>query len=219
MACSQGRGGFLRYWGPLICVLALPMASLAQANGRRSRFDLFLEGGGSFMTPKTTSQITGYSTSLFGPTVARETVTLQNSGRLFAGADFWFTQHDAIQASYAYNSADMTESTENLDPPVPGGWVGFIERAHTLSFDYMHSFQAGSRWQVLVMAGIGRIWRTPLAPGSFVSNLGAGAEFSLTRHWGIRAEYRDFMMPYPTAGFVGGMANNHAPTIGLVYHF
>ncbi len=171
------------------------------------------------MMPKTASQVIGFAAPILGPIVARETVTLQDSGRLFAGADFWFTQHDAIQASYAYNSADMTESTKPLDPPIGGGWGLFIERAHTLSFDYMHSFPAGSRWQILLMAGIGKIWRTSHEPGSFVGNLGAGAEFSLTRHWGIRAEYRDFMMPYPTAGFVGGMANNHAPTIGLVYHF
>lgn len=113
----------------------------------------------------------------------------------------------------------MVESTQPLNPPIGGGWALFIERAHTLSFDYMHSFQAGSRWQILLMAGIGKIWRAPQAPGSFAGNLGAGAEFSLTRRWGIRAEYRDFMMPYPTAGYVGGMANNHAPTMGLVYHF
>lgn len=211
---------------PLACtaiatfLLTLLQCTNAYAQGKRhQRFDLFVEGGGSFFTPKSASEQIGYTAAPFGNIVARETTVLQESGRLSAGGDYWFTQHDAVQASYSYNSADMTETTQPLNPPVTGGYVLFTPRASTVSFDYLRSFRPKPKWQILLLVGIGRIWRTRRAQGSFVANLGAGVEFAFTRHWGVRAEYRDFIMPYPTAGFVGGWVHNHAPMVGLVYHF
>lgn len=202
----------------LLALLLAATTAYAQQR-RRHRFDLFAEGGGSFFTPKSASQQIGYTAPGFGNIVARETTTLQDSGRVFVGGDYWFTQGDAIQVSYSYSLAGLTETTQPLNPPIHGGYVPFAPRASTVSFDYMRSFRVTPRWQLLVLAGVGRIWRTRLAPGSFVVNLGVGAEFAITCDWGVRMEYRDFIMPYPTAGFVGGWVHNHAPTIGIVYHF
>lgn len=190
----------------------------AQAARGHGRFDLFVEGGGSFFTPKTAREQIGYVAPPIGPVVADETTSLADSGRLFLGGDFWFTRHDGVQVSYSYNPGNVAVTTAPIQPPVNGGSAFFTPRVSTISFDYLRSFAVGRRWSLFLAAGAGRLWRTRGASGSFVANLGFGAEFAITRRWAARAEYRDYL-PYPAAGFASGWVHEHVPTIGIVYRF
>jgi hypothetical protein len=235
------RGGTLRFtlWRPgpasprsarcgqallvVIASLATASAARAQQTNHRQKFDLFVEGGGSFYTPKSTSRVIGFTSPLFGPIVARETVTLQDSGRLFAGGDFWFTRHDAIQVSYSYSLADVAQATAPIDPPISGGAAFFVGRRHDLSFDYVHSFSLSHRWRFLLASGIGADWWRNSFDGTvitgFAANVGAAASFRLTEHWAVRGEYRVYISQVPSSGFVGGTTYDHVPTLGIVFRF
>lgn len=217
-----------RFFLVALLVLGFPVLSSAAHKPRKFHYDLFAEGGGSLyqgeMNTATSSTIltsTGITTFTF---VASQTV--EDSGRLFVGGDFWLTRHDAIQASYSYAPADLPSTVTIVIYP-PGssqpstnvtsstGSLG----GHFLSFDYLRSFTLSRNWSLLLAAGVGAVWwhSRSFTPRHFSANLGVGLSYRLTRHWAVRAEYRDYMEEFPPSG--GAMLHDHAPTVGLVYRF
>lgn len=208
----------------LACLLAAPVAR-AQARGhkRRGWLDLFVEGGGSFFVPQTTSGLFGFpAPPPYGPQVGEIADKVQDSGRLFAGADFWLNRHNAIQASYSYSTADVTSTFIYVEPGPGSTSDSPPSRMDILSFDYLHEFSLSKRWGLFLDAGIGRVWwHDPafLYTGGLAANLGTGVSFRITNHWSARAEYRDYIMRLPTEPFVGGLVHDNSPTLGIVYRF
>lgn len=195
----------------------------AQASWLHNRLDLFAEGGGSFYQGQQEIASAVAVVSAGGSTilsVMTTTATIQDSGRLLLGTDLWFTHHDAVQASYSYSPADLAGTTTvSLGPSEPP--VSFTSPlgAHFLSFNYLRSFALGRRWRLLLEAGLGRVWwkATQSTDARFSVNVGTGLSYRIAQHWAFRAEYRDYVEPFPGPG--GVMLNNHAPTLGIVFHF
>ena len=222
----------LRSVALLAYLLAAPIAH-AKSHKWRLRVDLFAEGGGSFFDPgelapeHSTALIQGTST----PEVVTTTQALQDSWRLFAGEDLWFTRHDAIQFSYAYSPADVSFAQTFSPPPPPGsGLFSFtgtaIERLNIFSLDYVRSFNVGRRWRLLLAAGVGRPLITSQNSNvelgnsaSIAFNLGVGLQYNLARHWALRTDYRDFILRerFPSTGLA--FEEDHSPTIGIVFRF
>jgi hypothetical protein len=213
----------------LVLLLGLLSATpaLAQSHWLHNRLDLFAEGGGSFFTPGkiTLSAATFPLPATNGnPPTSQSYVakgSLLSSGRLFVGGGFWFTRHDAVQLSYSYTSTNPTDFvffTPPL-PPFPNPLIFSVaERAHFFSVDYLRAFPIGSHWNWFLAAGIGTVDYRTAYSGSlkFAANLGTGISYRLTRRWSLRAEYRDYIVRYP---FENALMHNHAPTLGVVFHF
>ncbi len=206
----------------LAAVLAASVPAHAQRNELLSRFDVFVEGGGSFRVPRASTLQIGFTAPPpIGNVVANETVELRNSGRLFAGVDFWITPHDAVQVSYSYSPNDMVASTQPISPPIGGGTLEYTFRNHFLSFDYLHSFPVAKRWRLLLAAGIGRVWWYDVYggpnPSYLAVNVGAGVSFRISSRWSVRAEYRDYVMHLISSPEERGLVHDNAPTVGVVF--
>jgi hypothetical protein len=211
------RGSALLVW-----LVAVPAAQ-ARSRGRHRRLDAFVEGGGSFFVPQTSSNFFGFPAAPpYGPEVGYVTAKVQDSGRFFVGADFWLGRHDAVQVGYSYSPADVT-TTFILVEPAPGSQSQSPPSGiHILSFDYVHAFSLSKRWRLFLDAGIGRVWwnsHYTLYTGGLAGNLGTGVSFRITSHWSARAEYKDCILRLPTEPFVGGLVHDNSPTIGIAYHF
>lgn len=204
-------------------VTGFPALSFAAHKSWKSRFDLFAEGGGSLYQGQHQSieTVTVMNPTVTSTSIWLVTTNVEDSGRLFVGGDFWFTRHDAVQASYSYARADLSYATtvlqQGLEPsPPPSSSQPF--GAHFLSVDYLHSFTLSGNWRLLLDAGVGAVlWNPPVPSRNFSANLGAGVGYRLSRHWAVRAEYRDYMERFPYYG--QAMLHDHAPTVGLVYQF
>lgn len=206
--------------------LAAP--AFAQSHWLHHRLDLFAEGGGSFFTPQPENVATNVVeeiTSGNPPTIQSVSLingSLHDAARLFVGADLWFTQNDAVQVSYSYGPANETISTFTIYPPsstnpvTESGTVSL--RMHFITVDYLRAFHIASRWRWFLDAGIGGVdWRTGYASSfRFAANIGTGVSFRLSKRWSLRAEYRDYMIRFP---FATPLLHNHAPTLGVVFHF
>ncbi len=213
--------------GPLavVCFALLLGAVSAKAQSVNLHgLDVFVEGGGSFFDPSTTSILNVVPSSQPGVLLlSSETVSFQDSGRFFAGGDVWFLPHDAVQVSLAYSRNDVSVSS-GTPALQESGLFGTTSRSERiLSFDYVHAFPIGRRWKVLTFAGPGAIWFAEsygTVERSFAVNLGAGASFRLTRHWTLRAEYRDFIIKESPILLGGNLfEEDHSPTVGVVFHF
>ena len=214
---------FSRFFLIAASVVAFPALCFGAHKRRKFHFDLFAEGGGSLYqgAENTVNIVTTLTRTSSSTTTFLSTGTIEDSGRLFAGADFWFTRHDALEASYSYARADTSFTTIAFptNPALPPQSFASSIGGHFLSFDYLRSFNLSGNWSLLLDAGIGAVWwKGPyIADRAFSANIGAGVSYRLTRHWAVRAEYRDYMEGFPFSG--GAMLHDHAPTIGLVYRF
>lgn len=196
--------------------------AFTQSHRLHNRIDLFAEGGGSFFTPGQTQlgSVLFLSTQTVEASVGEG--SLQNAGRLFVGADFWFTPRDAVQASYSYSPADETITMVTVYPPstpptVTSGGTAPL-RMHFFSVDYLRAFRVASRWRWFLAAGLGGVdWRGRFVPSfRFAVNIGTGISFRVSPRWSLRAEYRDYMIRFP---YSNPLVHNHAPSLGVVFHF
>jgi hypothetical protein len=227
------------FFSSIHLLLFLPLAALLLAtpvlaqqkpkkNWLSGRFDLFAEGGGSFFTPGNvqTSTVDVLTTvgvpsrPLYGYNLSKS--SLHAAGRLFVGADFWLTPHDALELSYSYSPANETTTLFSFFPTQgTSSYTSSISeslRAHFFSLDYLRKFQINSRWNWYLAAGIGTVnWRgRNYSSANFAANLGTAVSYRVTSRWGLRVDYRDFIISLLQTG---SLVNNHAPTIGPVFHF
>lgn len=208
-----------------LSALCFPVLSSAAHKRRKFHYDLFVEGGGSLYQGEasTVSLVTEITSTSANTSAYISNETVQDSGRLIVGSDFWFTRHDALQASYSYARADISATTIGFlypsGSPLPSTSFTVPLGGHFLSFDYLRSFTLSRHWSFLLEAGVGGVWwhADSRAYRNFSANLGAGIIYRLTRHWAVRAEYRDYMERFPISG--DGMLHDHSPTIGLLYRF
>ena len=221
------RRWFSRFLLVVASVVAFPALSFAAHKHRKFHFDLFAEGGGSFFTPSNAQVSFVEPTTLGGQTqgvgFTLATGTLHDAARLSVGTDFWFTGRDAIQFSYSYTSANesLTVYSPFLLPGIPAAsFISQSQRANFFSADYLHEFTLGRHWRLFPAGGIGAVvWTDPLySVKGFAANFGGGAEYRLTGHWAVRADYRDYVVCFP---FGPGctLMEDYSPTVGLVYSF
>jgi len=181
--------------------------TIACGQGNPLNIDVFAEGGGSFLSNGALGAYCNVD-SLFGCTYYSRGFSY--GARLFAGARFRFTSHDAIEASYAYSPNPFALP---YAPP---------DRLDVISFNYVRYFGVRTRVQPFATVGIGANHFTGLAnlgyPSAngfyFVGNFGAGADVVLQRHVALRLELRDYVGPPPS--FLSGTSHDIVPSVGIV---
>jgi opacity protein-like surface antigen len=131
--------------------------------------------------------------------------------RLFAGARFRFTSHDAIEASYSYSPNSFSLFQPN--------------RPDLISVNYVRYLDIRTPFQPFATAGVGaNRFGGSAASGlssyngfRFAGNFGAGADIILTRHVALRLELRDYVGGQPS--FATGTSHDLVPSVGIVFRF
>lgn len=217
------------------CVL-LSYSPLCMAqNSGESRFQFFAAGGSSSITDKS-SQATatvGIADQVVEVDINTRT-HVHPSGRLLAGFRYFLTRSDAFEVSYSYAPTNIKIILTDTLTTSAGSTTGVIivptsVRSHLYSFNYVRRFRAGGRWQPYLTAGIGGVHWQAVQNAQFLSgfgngfagNFGAGIMWNLSPHWGLQAEYRDFLLEHPRFEALAptGMSHDQSPTVGVVYRF
>jgi opacity protein-like surface antigen len=159
--------------------------------------------------------------------------SFSETGRLFAGARYRFTRHDALEASYSYSPNHY--SLQEAGQPTLSGY----NRVDLISFDYIRYLWTKTRVQPFVTGGVGaNRFSGPSNASAVVSghfnadkgwqfawNLGCGADLVLQRHLALRLEVRDYITGQPTPNSISGITGlaatsyNVVPSVGLVFRF
>lgn len=199
-------------------------AQVAAAQNSHPKFELFAEGGVS-----TTNHFTGEQLSItsFRPPQFETLQTrssLRTTGRLFAGVRLWLDKSQALEVNYSYSPSALVSSltcvpacTRNSIRPIP-------LRANFFAGNYVHTLPSFRSLHPFLTAGAGGMFLEPHYSGikhdPFVADLGGGVDHSLTQHWLLRAEYRDWLFDMPHYGSSGsGLVHNMVPSIGPVFRF
>jgi len=145
-----------------------------------------------------------------------------NSGGVLASYRYFFTQHQGVEANYGY-----ALNTQNYG--LGTGAIGVKTYSHEVSGDYVFRMPM-KHWSPFVLAGVGALVFDPnnFAGGSSQGRAsfvyGAGADFNLSSHIFMRAEYRGFVYDSPTYSIPGlsgldRITHRAEPSIGFGYRF
>jgi hypothetical protein len=201
--------------------------SWAYAQDPPPRFEVFAEGGGSFLN-NGTGQIFVVVPAcplpmICLPVSSSVASSFSKTGRVVAGGRLRFTRHDAVEASYSYspNHFSVQQGTQALGSA--------YNRVNLISFNYVRYLWFGTRVQPFATAGLGT--NTFSGPSSaslvvsglvkadngyqFAWNYGGGADIVLRRHLALRLELRDYVTGQPS--FITGTSHNVVPSVGIVF--
>jgi opacity protein-like surface antigen len=145
-----------------------------------------------------------------------------NSGGVLGSYRYFFNAHNGVEANYGY-------SLNTQSYGLTGGGLGVKSYSHEISAAYV--FRVPMRkFTPFVLAGAGGLIFDPKdfvgansqARAAFV--YGGGADFNLSQHVFVRAEYRGFVYNSPTydiPGLAGTDRTTHRaePSIGFGYRF
>jgi opacity protein-like surface antigen len=145
-----------------------------------------------------------------------------NSGGVLASYRYFFTTHQGVEANYGY--ALNTQSFL-----APSGGVGVKNYSHELSAMYVFRLPM-RRFTPFVGAGAGALMFNPkdFQGADFQTRpafvYGGGADFNLSRHLFMRAEYRGFVYNSPTFNLselngTDRITHRAEPSIGFGYRF
>ncbi len=145
-----------------------------------------------------------------------------NTGGVLASYRFFFTQNQGVELNYGY--ALNTESYG-----LESGPIGLKTYSHEVSGDYVLRFPQ-RHWSPFLLAGVGGLVFDPKdfvgasaqARAAFV--YGGGADFNLSKHVFMRAEYRGFLYSSPTYDFprlsgLDRISHRAEPSVGFGYRF
>ncbi len=220
----------LRILAPAIAFLFV-LATSTCAQNRPPRFEVFAEGGGSFLTggngilPCPASGSCTFTDFTAGSAASS---SFSFTGRLTAGARFRFTPRNALEASYSFspNQFSVQQGTLTSGP--------LYTRADLVSFNYVHYLWAKTPVQPFATGGIGaNRFSGPMqgsiavVPGPYpfntdngfqlTWNFGGGTDIVLHRHLALRLELRDYVAGQPS--FITGTSHNIVPSAGIVFRF
>ncbi|HXX22797.1 MAG TPA: hypothetical protein VEO19_06585 [Terriglobia bacterium] len=216
----------IRVAAPWILLISFT-CSWAGAQDPPAGFELFAEGGGSFLNGGSGVKLVACPAlcpigGACPPCPPSATSSFSKTGRLFAGARFYFTRHDALEASYSFspNHFSLQQGTQ----PIGSAY----NRVNLVSFNYVRYLWVRTPINPFVTAGLGtNRFSGPLSASAVVSglvgadngwqfawNYGGGADVVLQRHIALRLELRDYVTGQPS--FIAGTSHNIVPSVGIV---
>ena len=186
-----------------VASVALPV----YAQSEEGRQEVAIQAFGSFVTTTTHNGIDNTAT---------------DSGGVLASYRFFFSKHHGVEANYGY--ALNTQSYAST-----AGALGVKTNSHEVSGAYVFRMPLG-KITPFALAGAGALVFNPRdfsgastqTRAGFV--YGAGADFNLTHHVFMRAEYRGFVYNSPTydlpalAG-LDRVTHRAEPSVGFGYRF
>ncbi len=145
-----------------------------------------------------------------------------NSGGVLGSYRYFFNAHSGVEANYGYSLNTQTYGSTN-------GVLGVKNYSHEMSAAYVFRMPMRN-FTPFVLAGAGGLIFDPKdfvgastqARAAFV--YGGGADFKLSEHVFLRAEYRGFVYNSPTydlAGLTGADRITHRaePSVGFGYRW
>ena len=187
-------------------VASFALPAYAQSD-EAARQDIAVQAFGSFVTTTTQNGIDNSAT---------------NSGGVLASYRYFFSTHHGVEANYGY--ARNTESYT-----AAAGALGVNTNSHEVSGAYVFRMPL-HKVTPFALAGVGALVFDPRdyagvstqTRAAFV--YGAGADFNLTNHIFMRAEYRGFVYNSPTYDLpaVAGLdrvTHRAEPSVGFGYRF
>jgi len=184
--------------------IAVPAYAQSDEGGRQ---EVAVQALGSFVTTTTQNGIDNSAT---------------NSGGVLGSYRFFFSKHHGVEADYGYS-----RNTQNYTSAA--GALGVKTNSHEISGAYVFRMPF-RRVTPFVLAGVSALVFDPRdfarasrqTRAAFV--YGAGADFNLTHHLFMRAEYRGFVYNSPTYDLPGLAGLDRAthraePSVGFGYRF
>ncbi len=187
-----------------IASMALPAFSQSETPGRN---EVSVQAFGSFVKSTTNNGIENQAT---------------NSGGVLGSYRYFFNAHSGVEANYGYSLNTQSYGSTS-------GLLGVKSYSHEVSAAYVFRMPM-RKFTPFVLAGAGGLIFDPKdfagassqARAAFV--YGGGADFDLTHHVFVRAEYRGFLYNSPTydlAALAGVDRTTHRaePSVGFGYRW
>jgi opacity protein-like surface antigen len=184
-------------------LLMMSLPAWAQEDYTRFKSEVTAQAIGSFV--KTTTQ-NGVSQNA------------DNTAGVVGSYRFYFDRHNGVEANYGY-----TQNTEKY------GTTGIETNSHEVSAAYVLRFPM-KHWSPFVLAGAGGMIFDPKnfagannqARAAFL--YGGGADFNLSDHLFVRAEYRGFVYNSPTYDLsslngLDRITHRAEPSVGIGWKF
>jgi opacity protein-like surface antigen len=191
-------------WFVSLASLALPAFSQSETPGKN---EVSVQAFGSFVKGTTNNGIENKAT---------------NSGGVLGSYRYFFNTHSGVEANYGYSL-----NTQNYG--LTNGVLGVKNYSHEISAAYVFRMPM-RKLTPFVLAGAGGLIFDPKdfagassqARAAFI--YGGGADFNLTHHIFVRAEYRGFVYNSPTydlTGLSGVDRTTHRaePSVGFGYRW
>jgi len=192
-------------WFAGIASVALP--AFSQSENTSLKNEVSVQAFGSFVKSTTDNGVQNRAT---------------DSGGVLGSYRYFFNAHNGVEADYGYSLNTQSYGSTS-------GALGVKSYSHEISAAYV--FRMPMRhFTPFVLAGAGGLIFDPkdLVGASSQSRAafvyGGGADFDLSRHVFVRAEYRGFVYNSPTydlAGFAGLDRTTHRaePSVGFGYRW
>ena len=187
-----------------IASMALPAFSQSETPGKN---EVSVQAFGSFVKSTTNNGIENQAT---------------NSGGVLGSYRYFFNAHSGVEANYGYSLNTQSYGST-------AGVLGVKSYSHEISAAYVFRLPM-RKFTPFVLAGAGGLIFDPKdfagassqARAAFV--YGGGADFDVTHHVFVRAEYRGFVYNSPTydlAGLAGVDRTTHRaePSVGFGYRW
>jgi len=187
-----------------IASMALPAFSQSETPGKN---EVSVQAFGSFVKSTTNNGIENQAT---------------NSGGVLSSYRYFFNDHNGVEANYGYSLNTQSYGSTS-------GLLGVKSYSHEVSAAYVFRMPM-RKFTPFVLAGAGGLIFDPKdfagassqARAAFV--YGGGADFDLTHHVFVRAEYRGFVYNSPTydlANLSGVDRTTHRaePSVGFGYRW
>jgi outer membrane immunogenic protein len=191
----------------IVGAIAVSAPAFSQDESPTYRNEASVQAFGSFVK-STTSNGVGQSAS--------------NSGGVLASYRFFFNAHNGVEANYGY--ALNTQNFFSANGP-----LGVKTNSHEASGAYVFRIPL-RRFRPFVLAGAGALVFDPRDLSGAGSQTraefiyGGGADFNISRHVFMRAEYRGFVYNSPTYNLTSldgtdRITHRAEPSIGFGYRF
>ncbi len=173
-------------------------------------------------TPRQEASVQGFGSFVKSTTHDGIENKATNSGGVLGNYRFFFNAHHGVEANYGY-------SLNTQSYGLPSGVVGVKTYSHEISGAYVFRQRFG-KLTAFALAGAGALVFDPKdftgaktqTRAAFI--YGAGADYPLSHHLFVRAEYRGFVYNSPTydlQGLAGTDRVTHRaePSVGFGYRF
>jgi hypothetical protein len=195
--------------------------------GGLSRIEVYLEGGGSFLTgasaPSRAEFCTQGGTCSVLPSVVRG--SFSKTGRYAGGFRIYLSRRNALQFEHS-TGPNRSQAQESATVPPYPAYSPMQDTQSVLedSVDYVRYLGTVGATEPFIQAGGGWAHYAGFYTGDvseFGWNFGGGVDIPLAKQLALRIEMRDFLsrQPFPPLQPLYGWTNNLAPMVGLALRF